>query len=39
MTVVVLAAGQTLSRALADSFADAVVIGGHDADGYGRLLS
>jgi hypothetical protein len=38
MTVVVLAAGQTLSRALADSFADAV-IGGHDADGYGRLLS
>jgi 3-oxoacyl-[acyl-carrier protein] reductase len=31
MTVVVLAAGQTLSRALADSFADAVVIDGHDA--------
>jgi 3-oxoacyl-[acyl-carrier protein] reductase len=31
MTVVVLAPGQTLSSALADSFADAVVIDGHDA--------
>ncbi|OBJ13504.1 SDR family oxidoreductase [Mycobacterium colombiense] len=31
MTVVVLAPGQTLSRALADEFGDVVIIDGHDA--------